>query len=300
MPTKLQSVQKDEETKKKARGVIASLAALLGVGGKDAGAKYSKKTEVTKHTVTEEDDSDDSEAEDDDEEEEAEEDDSDADAEAEEDAEAEDSATDKPEEESEEGDEEEEAIASAHKDALAAADKTYHAYVAKHHPSLAASLALRSPRRVEREMKRATGAKSVDDAMTALSRSRAKEIKKIAALGAEVASMKRATREQEVSAIVVEAKAAGRASSKDLRAELRAYGMANGAKALKKLVATLPAVATKPRIPKEGARGMSAQDIDPKAIEAMTQGLSAKERAQFLDILKEQQASSAKHEGEQS
>jgi hypothetical protein len=276
----------DAQTKKKARGVLASLAALLGVGGNEAqpSAKMSKRTETTKHTIVEEDDSDDAEEESEEEEEEmGSETDmtgSDADSEASSAAEEE----EEEEEASAESEEEEEraqarAIANAYK-APAVKEAFLAAVPAKYRPSAA----LRAPDRLAREMKRATGAKTIDDAMTALSRSRktaadggAKVIKAQAELAARVTKVETESRKQRVDAMVDAAKAAGKAPTKALRAQLREHGNAHGTKALGALIASLPVVArTSAKLPKHDEQG--------NPLGGPTADAQAMERAMFAHI----------------
>lgn len=302
------AAQADDAKAKKARGMFAALSALLGISAKGADAKTSKHTVTTKRTETTEEDTDaGADAEDSESGAGAEDSESGADAEAEGDdeeksdaaaeAEGEDSDTGKPAEDAEDKGEDKEAkaIAKAHKGALAAADAAYMAHAHANAPKYAASLALRSPARVERTIRKATGATTFDGAMSALSRKHsyaaeghAKVIGKIADMEARVVKVEKQSRAQRIDAIVVAAKSDGRASSKDLRAELRGYGMANGSKALAKLVSTLPKVTTSERRPKIDGHGnaLGAPSTEEQAhmMEASMTGLDEKGRAEFAAL----------------
>lgn len=296
--------QAEDEKKKKARGVLGALASLLGLSGEKAAkpdAKMSKRTETTKHTIVEEDDSDDADAEDEDSEADAEDDESDADAEAM------DSATDKPDpeeedesggEDAEEGDEEEKAISRA----VAAAYKSpavHAAFIAAIPEKFRASAELRAPKRLYREIRKSTGAKTFDGAMTALSRSRTKAaeasatlIAKLAETEARVAKVEKRSRVERVDAMVAEAKASGKAPTKALRATLREHGNAHGTKALAKLIASLPVVApTKARLPgNEGADGAPSGEEQARMMEVAMSDLDPERREQFLAITEEKKA----------
>lgn len=261
----------DAKAKRKKLGLLASIASALGLSDTDAkpAGRMSKRTETTKHTIVEEDDGDAEEEDDDDsaaEEEEAEDSSTDMTESSAAEEEEEDSASDAEEEERAEDDSEEKAaraIAKAYK-SDAVRDAFLKAVPEKHR----ASAALRSPARLFREVKRATAAKSIDDAMVSLSRrSRSEGKRKASAPAAEtiranakveakIARLETDGRRQRVNAIVDKAKGEGRAASKDLREQLRAYGMANGSKALRAFVATLPVAArATPRIPRQDERG---------------------------------------------
>jgi hypothetical protein len=307
MPTKTTPLQavaaKDDDAKDKRKklGLLASIASALGLGDSKTVARMSKRTEVTKHTITEEDDGDDAEeeAEDDDsEEEEAEDSATDmSNSEAEEEESDEGSEAEEEEEEEEERaeyDEEEEEKAAAR--AIAKAYKSpavRDAFLAAVPKKFRASAALRAPDRVVREMKRATNARTIDDAMTALSRSRksaakgdAKVIKATAQLAARVQKVESENRKQRVDAMVNDAKAAGKAPTKALRAQLREHGNAHGTKALASLISSLPVVArTNASQPKIDGHGnpLGAPNADAQALEKSMFGhLPEKERAEAI------------------
>jgi hypothetical protein len=297
---------KDEEQKraKKARGILSMLAAALGLGGDDKpAARTAKRTETTKHTVLEESDTDSGE-------EEEEEEESDMGSESSEpgteDSDASSSSEEEEEEEEEEGaakgkmseeeeeEEEEKALARAVRAAYRSPELQA-AFLAAVPEKYRLAASLRAPSRLAREMKKATGAKSIDGAMTSLSRMRsssraadAKTIAQTAKLTAEVAKLKADGRRERIEAVVSEAKASGRASNKDLRAQLREFGMAKGEKALKALVATLPEARTTPRLPKNDSRGnaigapTTADQVRMR--EQAMAGLSAEDRAAFEQI----------------
>lgn len=302
----------DEKTKAKAAGLFASLGALLGLGPAPAptAGKMRKVTEKHTHMKLEE-----------------EEGGSDADSAAEEEAgtgetgsEADDSegskssAAEEEEEEEEEEkgakgkpfEEEEEASASLAR-ALRAAYKApavRAAFLAALPEKHRAAASLRTPDRLFREARRATGAKTVDGAMTALSRLRDKAaagdatiIRKTATLAAKVTKIEAGQRSERVNAVVAEAKASGHASSKDLRAQLRAYGNANGTKALRALVATLPKVRTTgdgerhPLTDAEGATlGAPGVGEQEAMMARMTAGLDEKGKADFMAEYKRKSA----------
>lgn len=165
------------------------------------------------------------------------------------------------EEEGEAEEEEEEAIAAKRAKALDAADAAYRAAI-KGDP-MEAALAMRSPKRVEREMRKVTGAKTTSAAMAKLSATRAeterlsaKAIEAHAKLTARVDKLAKNDRASRVDAMISAAKTAGKAPTKDLRAQLRAHGMKHGTKALGALVAALPVVApTAAKIAKHDERG---------------------------------------------
>jgi hypothetical protein len=297
---------KDEEQKraKKARGLLGALAALIGLGGDKPAARTAKRTETTKHTVLEESDTDSGEEEEEEEESdmgsessEPGTDDSDASSSSEEEEEEEEeeerAAKGKMSEEEEE-EEEEKALARAVRAAYRSPELQA-AFLAAVPEKYRLAASLRAPARLAREMKKATGAKSIDGAMTSLSRLRtkartadAKTIAQTARLTAEVAKLKSDGRRQRIEALVSEAKASGRASNKDLRAKLREYGMAKGERALKALVETLPEARTAPRLPKADMRGNtvgapSTADQVRMREQAMA-GLSAEDRAAFEQI----------------
>lgn len=302
IPTLGEVAQAKAEEKKKAEGLslLGKAIALLGLGGAKAEAKpdarMSKRTETTKHVVLEEDDSDDMEEESEEEEEM-------------------DSETDKPEstddgstgseEEEEEGyaeEEEERAVAKGARVALKAANAAYLASI-KGQPNEAA-LALRSPLRLAREAKKATGAKTVGGAMAKLSRLRtakaddaAATIKANADLEARLAKIEQGERSREVDALVAQAKLENRAgaTTKDGRKALREHGNAYGAAALQKLIAGLPQVARTvaqgPRLPDADAAGNVADfgEGDPREAlhAAAVQGLTAEQIEEFEKLNKQ-------------
>ncbi len=285
----------EEAKQKKARGVLSSLAALLGLGGAEAtvpAARMSKRTEVTKHTITEEDDGDAAEEEEEASEAEEEEMDSATDMTGSE-ADSEVSSSAEEEEEAAYSEEEEEkAISKAVTKALASPEVKA-AFLAAVPKKFREAAALRSPDRIAREMKRATGASTVDAALTALSRTRAKAatgdakvIKATAELAARVTKVESESRAQRVEAMVTAAKAAGKAPTKALRAQLREHGNAHGTKALGALIASLPVVApTSAKIPKHDEHG--------NPVDAPSATVQQMEKAMFAHITNEKERAEA-------
>lgn len=302
----------DEKKQAKAKGMLATALAMLGIGGtaQPTAGKMRKVTETHKHVKLEEEEggSDaDSSAEEEEEEEEREAEESSTDMTG---SDADSTGTEKSEEE--EGEEEEAGAAEEEEEeasvkglgrAVRAAYRSPEvkaAFLAAIPKGLRAAAALRTPDRLFREVRKSTGAKTIDGAMTALSRQRTKAaagdarvIKATATLAAKVTKIEAGQRAQRVEAIVKQAKAEGRAGSHDLREQLRAYGQANGSKALRALVATLPKARTTEdgeRLPKtdsEGnAIGMPGNEDQEAMLARATAGMSEKERAEFLDIYK--------------
>jgi hypothetical protein len=294
------AAQDDAAEKKKARGLIASLASLLGLSADAAppapDAKMSKRTTTTKRVEMEESDEDPEDTE-------APEDSTGSDAAEEEEEAEEDSSA---EEEAADSEEEEEAHASAPaaasgrtvakpkasmmRDALAAADK---AFLAAMPEAQRASAALRMPSRVVRYAKKATGARSLDAALGALS-AMPERAKAQAKIEADVSALKANDRKRRIDEIVSSAKTEGRAgaTSKEGRASLRVLGMAQGSKFLRAHVATLPIVASsRERLPKADERGhaIGAPGTDEqKAMMAKAMsGLDAKEAEAFKAIADE-------------
>ena len=301
----LGEVAADEKAKRKARGMIASALALLGIGGGKPEGKMSKRTEVTKHTVTEEDDEPEKKDEEEEEEEEEEEDSSAAEEEEEEgtdsgaeEEEESDSASDKEEEEEEEGSakrgkyEEEEEESKALASAVARAyksDAVRSAFLAALPKGLRDVGALYVPSRLAGMVRKATGSKTTTGAMSALStdakatrKGEERVIRKLAAVETKVAKIGRDRRREKVNAIVDVAKANGRAPTKELRAQLRNYGMQHGAEKLTAFIASLPALPTSERIPGADAKG------NPIGAPTTTDQAAAMETALFADLPPEQ------------
>ena len=299
----LGEVAADQKKAKEARGLLASLAALIGVGGGKPEGKMSKRTETTKHTVVEEDD----EPEKKDEEEEEEDTDSGAEEEeeeeesssaAEEEEEESDSASDKEEEEEEEegsakrGKYEEEEESKALASAVARAyksDAVRSAFLAALPKGMRDVGALYVPSRLAGMVRKATGSKTTTGAMSALStdakatrKGEERVIRKLAAVETKVAKIGRDRRREKVNAIVDVAKANGRAPTKELRAQLRNYGMQHGAEKLTAFIASLPALPTSERIPGADAKG------NPIGAPTTTDQAAAMETALFADLPPEQ------------
>ena len=298
----LGEVAADQKKAKEARGLLASLAALIGVGGKPEG-KMSKRTETTKHTVVEEDD----EPEKKDEEEEEEDTDSGAEEEeeeeesssaAEEEEEESDSASDKEEEEEEEegsakrGKYEEEEESKALASAVARAyksDAVRSAFLAALPKGMRDVGALYVPSRLAGMVRKATGSKTTTGAMSALStdakatrKGEERVIRKLAAVETKVRKIGHDRLKEKVSAIVDVAKSNGRAPTKELRAQLREYGMQHGAEKLTAFIASLPALPTSERIPGADAKG------NPIGAPTTTDQAAAMETALFADLPPEQ------------
>lgn len=293
----------DEKRQKKAAGLFASLAALLGFSADavPAAGKMRKVTEKHTHTKLEEESGG-----------------SESEAEEEEGSTggstgSESTGTDSSmsstggstgtgsDAEEEEGggkmEEEEEASAKGLGRALRAAygsPAVRDAFLAALPEKHRAMGSLCAPYRLLREARKATGANGVHGTMTALSQHRAntatgaaKVIKATAGLAAKVTKIEASQRAERVEALVATAKAEGRATSKDLRAQLRAYGAANGTKALKALVATLPKVAGgTERIPRTDATGnpQGVPGADQQAREMAIADLNPAERAEYEKI----------------
>ncbi len=291
------AAQDDAKKTKKARGILAGLAALLGLGAEDVpapDARSSKHTVTTKRTETMEDDEEGTEPPEDDSSSGGD----DADAEAEEDSAA---------EHAEEDEDAEEAVAAPgaaaaaapsvakprkgmFRAALAAADAAFIAAVPEQYR---ASAALRMPSRLVREAKHATGEKTLDGAFGALSAlpTRAKALAK---MEADVVALKADGRKRRIDEIVSAAKSEGRAGATSVagRASLRALGMAQGSQFLRSHVATLPIVApTRERIPRQDERGEvigAPSAMDQKAMaEKARAGLGAEDAKAFDEILAE-------------
>lgn len=289
---------KDADAKKKGAlaAAFSTIASALGIGGvtPTPEGRMSKRTETTKHTIVEEDDSDDMDEEAEEEEERAEDSETDkSDAGSDADASAEE------EEESKGKAEEEKAIARATSRAWKAAQAAYQAEALKsEHPN---AVLLRSPERLRREARRATGSANLDGAMTALSRFRAsgaeesaKAIQKAADLEARTAKLEADTKRQQIEALVKDAKAAGKAmaTTKEGRAHLREHGQKHGPADLKALIAKLPTVArtteTGERVPaldgKGNVAGAPSADAQMESMLAtMTAGMSVEEAAKFRE-----------------
>jgi len=307
--TALQAAATAENDTKRTRGVFAAVLSALGIGGKDADRAAAKMTKITERYSEKREKMEES----DDDEEEEESDaggngtgsgtgDKDSDSgsgstgTAEEEEEEEASGKGKAKKAAKPAEEEEEArakaVRAAHREAQAAAQAAYTA-VAARYPALAASLALRSPDRVLRAVKRATGAKRIDDAMTALDGMRGESVSaaRIAANAeqeARLAALEAEGKAAKVNAIVEKARADGRAgaTTKEGRQALREHGMANGEKALTKLVASLPIAArTTARAPREDGEEMdrtaTAESEEENLLASMTAGMSEKDAAAF-------------------
>ncbi len=281
------AAQDDEKKKAKGASLLAKALGMLGIGGK-AAAKMTKKTLVTKRTETEE--SDDSAEEEEEsvpassatstekssgeassemssaaEEEEG----AAASAEEEEEEEAKGKRAGKPEEEEEEA---RATIAKGWKAAISAyakATKGVDAY------------GINGPKGLLRAAEKATGAKGATATLTALHGLRAKAatadaavIQKIAKVDAKVNHIAAQSRKDRVDTMVRAAKAEGRASNRDLRAQLRAYGNAHGTQALAGLIVTLPKITTEARAPKLGPDGtvIGLPDAEEQAMLAATFG----------------------------
>lgn len=201
----------------------------------------------------------------------------------------------KPSEEEEEAaaseEEEEEAIAKGLKAAHAAylkATKGTDAY------------GVFGPKGIVKALTKATGEKSVKAALGALA-ALPRKAKADAKVVADVAELKRNATREKIEAIVAEAKADGRASSKALRSELRAMGAKMGAAYLKGFVAKLPKGGRTnhdgARIPADDGEGNALGGPDDTAqarmMEAAMQGMNAKERADFKALHKERMRKSA-------
>lgn len=270
IPT-LATVASDAKARKKARGMLASLTALLGLGAAKPTAKMSKRTLTTKRVEMEETDES-SAAEEGEEESEAssvssteksseassaeEEEEERGEAEEEEEEESVPSKPEKEERHAKKGEaeEEEEALVSR---AWTAAEKAYAKVAAKVDP-----YGIRGPKGMRKAARRATGAKTRGEAISALHNLRHKAatadaavIQRIAAVEAKASKIETASRKDRVEAMVSEAKAEGRAPTKALRAQLREHGNTHGTKALAKLIASLPKLATNARMPKIGSDG---------------------------------------------
>lgn len=295
----------DEKTKAKRLGLLASIASALGLGS-DAvptAGKMRKVTETHKHVKLEEEEGGTDSGEEE-EEEEAMDSESDMDS----DADSESSKSDAEEEEEEEEgeakggeyeEEEEEASVKGLGSALRAAYRSpevkaaFLAAVPKH---LRAAASLRTPDRLVREVRKSTGAKTIDGAMTALSRQRAtaakgdaKVIKALAKVEQKVSAVESGQRAQRVEAIVQKAKEEGKATTKDLRSKLRAYGVNHGTKALKAFVATLPKIRTVEdgeKIARTDAQGnaLGAPSLEAQMREMAAADLSGDERRKYDEI----------------
>ena len=305
----LGEVAADQKKAKEARGLLASLAALIGVGGGKPEGKMSKRTETTKHTVVEEDD----EPEKKDEEEEEEDTDSGAEEEeeeeesssaAEEEEEESDSASDKEEEEEEEegsakrGKYEEEEESKALASAVARAyksDAVRSAFLAALPKGMRDVGALYVPSRLAGMVRKATGSKTTTGAMSALStdakatrKGEERVIRKLAAVETKVRKIGHDRLKEKVSAIVDVAKSNGRAPTKELRAQLREYGMQHGAEKLTAFIATLTSLPKESRIPEADASGAPknapARGEQARMREAALSGLDEKERKQMAEI----------------
>lgn len=290
------AAQDDDKRKKKARGLISSALALLGLSTDAAAPKAKKSKVIEKYSEKRE------RMEESDEE-------SDADSAAEEEEEEEatgstdggsestgSSSAEEEEEEEEEGaaeEEEEEARAPAAargrtvgkvkggslRKAYAAADAAFLAAIPEHE-RLSASV--KAPSRLLRYAKKATGQKSVDGVLGALS-AMPEQRKATARLAERVERIESTTREQQIEAIVAQAKANGQAPTKDMRASLRTMGAKMGPKFLAGHVATLPRLRTEARtakIDESGAPvGAPTTDEQAKIVGSIFAGMSDEERA---------------------
>lgn len=307
--TKTAMIEADEKQKGAIAQALGVLAAAFGLGGEaKPEGRMQKHTVTTKRVETMEDDEP-----------------SDADDDEKEDADAMDSSTDQAEDEDsgadaegddEDADAENKAAAVAHgrrpaatlgrtahapgrsaalKAANEAAERAFRSALPPEH---AASLGLFSPRAVRHHVKRATGAKSLDEALMAVSTSgrspkgadaSAEAVRKQAEIEARTARLEQDNRKRRVDEIVAAAKAEGRAgaTTSEGRANLRAHGMAHGTKSLRGLLATLPIVARtterEPRIDEHGSPiGAPARDEQARMLDQMTAGLDEKQKAAFL------------------
>lgn len=251
------AAEKDEEKKaKKAKGLIASLLALV-----TPDAKMTKKTLTTKRVEMEE--SDDS----------AEEEEESLPASTEKSSGAESSEKSSAEEESgaassAEEEEEEEAAKGAKKmeeeEEARAVAKGWKAAMAAYAEATKGvdAYGIKGPKGLLRAAEKATGAKGHTATLTALHGLRSKAasadaavIQRIAAVEAKATKIEAQSRHDRVEAIVSAAKAEGRAPNKELRAQLRTFGNEHGTKKLAALVATLKPLRTDARAPKLGADG---------------------------------------------
>ena len=288
----LGAVAADEKKARKARGMIASALALLGIGG--PAAKYTKTT--TKTTEEEEEDPKSAappSSKEEEEEEAAESTQRSSAAEEEEEEEAMDSASDRPPPKSEEEEEEESAATSKEEEeeeeeegktakAFASADRAY-----RKAAKGVDAYGIRGPGALLKAAEKATGQKGIAAVLGALSAA-PKRAKANAKIEADVSRLKASARRDRIDAIVDKAKSDGRAPSKALRASLRELGMQHGSAWLKGHVATLPQVRTDARIPKHDEKGAPigapAASDQAKMREQALAGLSAEERKAFEEI----------------
>lgn len=306
-PTKLQAAAADEKTKKKATGLLASFAALLGIPA--PGAKMKRVTETTKHVTTEEEEEERGSAAEEEEEEEEEGSTGDthntdstdtgdthssaAEEEEEEEEEEEGSAAEKQEfppkkkekSKAKSEEEEEKALARSVGKALNSA-AVQKAFLAALPPRHRAEGALFSPHRLAHAAKKATGAHSTFGAMSALASGGAKNraasaaiLTKQARLETRVAKVEGSRLSERVSAIVSVAKEKGRAGATTHagRELLRDYGMKQGTKALSAFISAQPIVArTNAKVPRgDGGTGApSASDQEATMRAAATSGLT--------------------------
>lgn len=297
----------EKKRTKTARSVLASLGALLGLSGDNAqphAGKMRKVTETHKHVKTEEEEGGSTGGSSEEEEEsmsggsESESSEStgmstgSSDGGSKSEEEEEESAKGKPEEEEEKA--VAKAVAAAYRSP--AVQAAFLAALPKAHRDVGA---LYSPHRLASATRKATGAKTTAAAMSALSTfqktSRGAEaavIQKVAKVETKVRKLGAQARTQRVNAIVEVAKAGGKASSHELRAQLREYGAKNGTAALTALVATLPAVRTdSPRRPKadeSGAPiGVPAASEQAKIVDVLFAGMAPEARAKADADLKE-------------
>jgi len=300
------AAQDDAKKQGKARKLLSSLVALIG-GKTDAAAPNAKMRKVTeKHTKVrlEEEEGYEEEEESDAGSESTEDGESTGGSEAEEEEEESDAGSAEEEEEeeeeaSEEEEEEEEARASnrarpsasvlSSKQIKAAHRAADAAFLAAIPEPLRGAAALRSPSRVARYAKKATGAKSLDDALGALSAMPVRSAA-TAKLEAKVDRIEATTKRDRINVIIAEAKAEGRAgaTSREGRDSMRALGAQMGPRFLRGHVATLPIAArTNARLPNSdapGGSGAPSNEDQARMREQAMSGLDAKGRALFLAI----------------
>jgi hypothetical protein len=286
--------QDDAQTVEEARGLFARLGALLGIGASAAApeARMTKKTLTTKRVEMEESDDDMEEEEEAGTSDTGATQDSDNDGSAAGSQDEERGEADDEEEESASEEEEEKAIAAARVAPMKAAEAAYAKAIAGH--PLAAALAIRSPRRVERQVRKATGARTIGAAMTVLSREHAaaetasaKHLAAQAQIEQRVNRIEKDTKREKVDALVMQGKREMRAgaTTKEGRAMLREYGMTHGATKLSAFLAAQPRLARSAE--EDGAlrenvrRDAAKKDAaDPEAIIAdMTAGMSPEKAA---------------------
>lgn len=116
---------------------------------------------------------------------------------------------------------------------------------------------VRGPKGLRKAVAKATGETSIEAILGALA-ALPRKAKADAKVAADVDALKAKGRKTDVNAIVAQAKADGRATTHELRAELRTIGMTQGPKYLRGFVAKLPKIRTREdggRIPRTDALG---------------------------------------------